>query len=57
MENKDFNSTLWYMNMRNRFGWSDKVTQTVEQTNVDLTESMSDEELSKRLKQLSDRVK
>lgn len=50
LKGKEFNATLWYMNMKNRFGWADKqeIKAEVKQTVTDLTE----EEVDKRIAEL-----
>lgn len=42
MRDKEFNSTLWYMNMKNRFGWTDR-----KETKIDATISVHEAELEK----------
>lgn len=49
MKDKDFSPTLWYMNMKNRFGWADNqnIKADVKQEVTDMT----DDNLDKRLRE------
>lgn len=46
LENNRFNTSLWYANMKNRFGWSDKVTNEERKA----VEEKSDDELLAELR-------
>lgn len=37
LQNKEFNYGGWYMNMKNRFGWTDRQHIEQKQTNIDLS--------------------
>lgn len=47
LNNKNFNASLWTINMKNRFGWSEKTEQSL--TNLDLS-NKDDQELLNMIK-------
>jgi len=47
---KSFNTALWSLNMKNRFGWSEKSEQSV--TNVDVIKNMDDVTLEREVREL-----
>lgn len=53
LDNKNFNASLWTINMKNRFGWSEKSEQSL--TNIDLS-NMDDGEVMKIIKDLNKRL-
>jgi hypothetical protein len=49
---KGFNTALWTIQMKNRFGWSEKSEQSM--TNIDLS-NLNDEDLTRQIKDLQAR--
>ena len=53
LRNKQFNAALWTINMKNRFGWSEKTEQSM--TNLDYG-NMDSDTLLKEIKELNTRL-
>ena len=50
---RGYNTSLWTINMKNRFGWSEKTEQSL--TNIDVSD-MDDEKLMRTIKDLNSRL-
>lgn len=55
LKEKDFNSNLWYRNMQNRFGWSDK--SSTHDSEEDFTETLSEEQIESKIDEYQKRLK
>lgn len=57
VKNNKFNTTLWSINMKNRYNWSDKVTTEDKTRPVkELTDDQLEAELNKKLKEITDKA-
>jgi hypothetical protein len=56
MKDRDFNSTCWYMNMKNRFGWADKQQIDNNITGGGLVIKVNDPEMKDEIEKLGDRT-
>jgi hypothetical protein len=53
LKTKGFNTSLWTINMKNRFGWSEKTEQSL--TQIDF-ENMDDSVLIKKITELNKKM-
>jgi hypothetical protein len=56
LKDSRFNSTLWYMNMKNRFGWADKQQIDNRISGTGITIEIKDPELKNEIDRVSDRT-